>query len=85
MGKILAGILFLGIFFLSHTFLIKIIAIILAIILLPFQLLTVLPVVLIYDTVLRGGQKPLYSIITVLVIILYVFITPYLRKSNGNF
>lgn len=85
MGKIFFGIVFLIVFFLSHVFFLKIVAIILAIILLPFQFLTVLPVVLIYDTVLRGGQKPIYSIITIAAIILYIFITPYLRKSNGNF
>ncbi len=85
MRKFFLGVIFLLIFFLSHLFFLKIIAIILAVILLPFQLLTVLPVAFIYDTVIGGGQKPVYSIITILAIILYVFIKPYLRKSDGNF
>lgn len=85
MAKIFIGIIALILFFLSHVFFIKIIAIILAVICLPWGFLTVLPVVVIYDTVLGGWQRPIYSAITVLVIIIYISIKPYLRKSDGNF
>lgn len=80
MTKIILGVIMLVIFFLAGSIVLKSLAVVFAVLLLPYKMITVLPVVLIYDTVFRSSGVPTYSIATVLIIILFYIIKPYIRK-----
>lgn len=68
------GFLFVGILAL------KILFVVMAILLLPYPLFTVLPFVFMYDNVFNDGKKLTLTIIAVVLIAVVYLLKPYFRK-----
>lgn len=78
--RIIFGIFSLFLFFLVSIFFVQIFLLIIAILLLPYQFLIILPVAIIYDTVFSGGGFPFFSVFVFALLIFLYFIKPYIRR-----
>lgn len=81
--RTILGIVSLIAFFLVGMLFVQLGLLLLAIILLPYQLVIILPLVLIYDTVFVAGDgKPVFTIAFLTLFVIFHLLKPYLRKHN---
>ncbi|OGI77095.1 hypothetical protein A3C57_02740 [Candidatus Nomurabacteria bacterium RIFCSPHIGHO2_02_FULL_33_12] len=79
MFKIIIGLIFIIVFFFLNLFYLQLLFLIGAIFILSKYNFIILPFTLIYDFVFASGKFPIYSIITLGLILLYFFIKKFLR------
>jgi hypothetical protein len=81
MLRLIIGFGLIFIFFISHNFYLQIVFLLCGVFVLPLPYLTLLPFVIIYDLVFMPKNIPIFSIITIGLIIISYFLKPFIRKQ----
>lgn len=80
MFRILLGLLLIFCFFITHIFILQLLILIIVVVLMPYNYISVLPFIFIYDIVFSVNQIPVLTIVTIILIILFYFIKQFIRK-----
>ncbi len=80
MFRILLGLLLIFCFFITHIFILQLLILIIVVGLMPYNYISVLPFIFIYDIVFSVNQIPVLTIVTIILIILFYFIKQFIRK-----
>lgn len=78
--KIITAIVLILVFIFINILSIQIIALFILVYIAPIPLLSVLPIMLIYDAVSSGSRQFIFSIITIILILLFYILKPYIRR-----
>ncbi len=80
MFRILLGLLLIFCFFITHIFILQLLILIIVVVFMPYNYISVLPFIFIYDIVFSVNQLPVLTIVTIILIILFYFIKQFIRK-----
>jgi len=78
--KIIATIFLVLVFIFINILLVQIVTLFILVYIAPIPLLSVFPIMLIYDAVSSGSRPFIFSIITIILILLFYILKPYIRR-----